>query len=110
MSELKTEFWAAALIRRAESGGAAAFLVRRGDADAGAVLLKVSKLDGQAALYVPARSAEGARIWTLPLGEVEESRADAYCVRRLEDDPDLWIIEVEDRSGRHFLDEPVEEF
>jgi hypothetical protein len=111
MAMLKTGFWAEALLRRAETAGAAAYLLRRGDQDAGAVLVKVSKLDGTATLYVPARSSEGERIWIKPLGEnVEEARIDAYARERGEDDPDIWLIEIEDRAGRHFLDEPVEDF
>ncbi|MGE0830334.1 MAG: DUF1491 family protein, partial [Hyphomonadaceae bacterium] len=63
MVELKTEFWASALIRRAGIGGAFAGVVRKGDADAGAVLVKVSTMDGRARLYGPARDGDGERIW-----------------------------------------------
>lgn len=109
--ELKTEFWAAALIRRAQAAGASAVVARRGDADAGAVLVKVSTLDGRARLFAPARDGAGERVWldlsSGPLG-VEERAVDAHAARRAEQDPDLWIIDIEDRAGRHFLTEPVE--
>ncbi len=108
--DLKTTIWAQALIRRAGSAGAFAAITRKGDADAGAVLVKVSTLDGKARLYAPARDGEGERTWldlsSGPLGE-KESAIDAYARRRAETDPDLWVIEVEDRAGRHFLTEPV---
>lgn len=111
MVELKTEFWVSALIRRAQIGGVFAAIVRKGDADAGAVLVKASTLDGRARLYAPARDGEGARIWldlsAGPLGENERD-IDAYARKRADTDPDLWVIEIEDKHGRNFLTEPVD--
>jgi len=111
MDELKTDFWASALIRRAQIGGAFAGVVRKGDTDAGAVMVKVATMDGKARLYGPARNGEGERIWldlsAGPLGDVEAD-VDAHIRTRAETDPDLWVIEVEDKLGRHFLQEPVD--
>lgn len=111
MDELKTEFWASALIRRASNAGAFAGVVRRGDSDAGAVLVKVATLDGRARLYAPARDGEGERIWldlsAGALGDVEAD-VDAYAKKRSETDPDLWVVEIEDKQGRHFLMERVD--
>jgi hypothetical protein len=111
MDELKTEFWASALIRRAEIAGAFAGIVRKGDKDAGAVLVKVATMDGRARLYGPARNGEGERIWLdLSAGTLGDAEADVdvYVGKRRESDPDLWVIEIEDRQGRHFLEEPVD--
>jgi len=96
-----------ALIRRAESSGAFAAVVKRGDKDAGACLVKVRLLNGQAALYRPIRNMSGDRAW-LPKGPEEEHDIDLYINNRIDDDPDLWIVEIEDRQGRHFLTEPIE--
>ena len=63
MDEFRTDFWASALIRRASIAGAFAGVVKKGDTDAGAVLVKVATLDGRARLYGPARNGEGERIW-----------------------------------------------
>lgn len=108
---LKTGIWAAALVRRAEVGGASAFVARKGDMDAGAVLVKVATLDGRARLYAPAQRGDGVLRWldlsAGPLGE-EERAIDAHIAKRAKTDPDLWVIEIEDRQGRHFLIEPVE--
>jgi hypothetical protein len=110
MVELKTEFWVSALIRRVAIGGASAIVARKGDADAGAVLVKVATLDGRARLLAPARDGEGARIWldlsAGPLGE-DEGAVDAYARQRAETDPDLWVVEIEDKHGRNFLNEPI---
>lgn len=111
MEELKTDFWASALIRRATGAGAFAGVVRKGDADAGAVLVKVATLDGRARLYAPARDGEGERIWldlsAGALGDVEAD-VDAAIRKRTLTDPDLWVVEVEDKQGRHFLMERVD--
>jgi hypothetical protein len=111
MDELKTEFWASALIRRAGIAGAFAGVVRKGDTDAGAVMVKVASLDGKARLYAPARNGEGERIWldlsAGPLGDLEPD-VDAHIRKRAENDPDLWVVEIEDKLGRHFLQEPVD--
>ncbi|MHA6289217.1 DUF1491 family protein [Maricaulis sp. CAU 1757] len=110
MNALKTDFWVAALVRRAETGFAAAYVVRRGDEDAGAVLVKVVQPGGSCRLYVPARDAEGERVWTVfREGAVGEADIDAYLRRRCDQDSDLWLVEIEDRQGRHFLTEPVED-
>ncbi len=111
MAELKTDFWASALIRRAQSAGAFAAVARKGDVDAGAVLVKVATLDGRARLYGPARNGEGERIWLdLSAGALGDAEADvdAHLRKRASNDPDIWVIEIEDRQGRHFLLEPVD--
>tara|TARA_R110002124_G_scaffold121432_6_gene279774 strand:- start:9290 stop:9631 length:342 start_codon:yes stop_codon:yes gene_type:complete len=110
MIQLKTKFWVDALLRRAESALAAAYVIRHGDEDAGAVLVKVANLTGQAELFVPARDENGERIWTRhDKAPVPEAEIDVYCQRRADGDPDIWVIEIEDRRGRHFLTEPVED-
>lgn len=110
MIQLKTGFWVEALLRRAAIGLAAAYVIRHGDEDAGAVLVKVANLTGQAELFVPARDENGDRIWTRHRGgPVAEAEVDAYCRRRADSDPDIWVVEIEDRKGRNFLTEPVED-
>ena len=110
MIELKAKFWVDALVRRAETGFASAYVIRRGDEDAGTVLVKVVAADRLARLIVPARDQNGTRVWQLyRKTPIPEPEADDYCRRRTENDPDVWIIEIEDRQGRHFLTEPVEE-
>ena len=105
---LKAGFWTSALIRQAEQSGAFAAVVRKGDPDAGACLVKVRTLDGQAAVYRPVRNMDGLRVWW-PKGPKPERDIDHYINSRIDDDPDLWVLEIEDRKGRHFLTEPIEE-
>ena len=106
---LKAGLWVRALIRRAEAGGAAAFVVRKGDETAGTVLIRLSRLDGTCTVLSPTTAMDGGREWLRATGAepVPDADADAYVARQLGYDPDLWVIEIEDRDGRHFLDESV---
>ncbi|MBW3558186.1 MAG: DUF1491 family protein [Proteobacteria bacterium] len=106
---LPSEFWVQALIRRAEAGGAYAAVLRRGDARAGAVLVKVvNRREGWARLYAEALRGGGETGWMEPVASKEEAVLDAYAERAWSRDPDVWIVEVDDSKGRHFLTEPVE--
>lgn len=111
MNELKARFWIDALRWRAESAGASVYVARRGDPDAGAVLVTVLLDDRTARLFAPVRNFEGERVWAQPLGAapVPESDVSAYAARRAERDPDLWVVEIDDPRGRSFLQEPIEE-
>jgi hypothetical protein len=106
---LKAEFWIMAHLRSCQVQGAQGFVVRRGDETAGAILIKVNRLDGQAMLLEPATGPDGARAWMRVTGAdfVPEADADAAIARLVRRDPDLWVLEIEDREGRHFLTEPV---
>jgi hypothetical protein len=110
---LKAEIWVKAYLRRCQHEGAAAVLVRRGDADAGSIYIKVSRLDGTAALFGPAPAGLDAmredRQWQscLEREPAPEGDADAYLERQVDYDPDIWIVSVEDRQGRHFLDDEL---
>lgn len=108
--EIQASVWAGALVRRAQIGGAFATIVHRGDADRGDVLVKVTASRGHARLYAPAFNPEGpTEFEALPAGIADPSEADvdALIAKRLKADRDLWVIEIEDRQGRHFLTEKV---
>jgi hypothetical protein len=107
---LSTDLWVGALIRRAELGGAFAAVARKGDARAGAVLVKaVNRGDGTCRLYAEATGPDGERLWMQPNRSQDEAELDRYIERSVRVDPDLWVVEIEDRQGRHFLTEPVEQ-
>ena len=106
---LSTDIWVSALIRRAEQGGAFPAVLRKGDPRAGAVLVKVvDRRAGVARLYAEAFAGEGERVWMQPVASLEEPALDAYAERAVRIDPDLWILEIDDPQGRHFLTETVE--
>lgn len=105
---LKAGIFVRALIRRAAVAGAQAYVVRKGAEEAGAVYLKVSRLDGTGFVLNQALGGDGERVWARPLGEsVDDAKAAQYLERQVKFDPDLWIVEIEDREGRPFVDEKV---
>lgn len=113
---LKSGIWVAAYVRRCHVEGAFAAVRKRGADEAGAVFITINNLDGSGVLYGPApQSAFDTempldRLFTLVLGRqgpVPEADIDARLKREIGFDPDLWIVEVEDKSGRTFLDNVV---
>ena len=112
---LKSGIWVAAYIRRCEAEGAFAAVRRRGAEEAGAIFIKLNRLDGSAEIYGPAPqtafegSHPGDRAFSpgLPAQPVPDADAESYLTRQIRFDPDVWIVEVEDRTGRHFLDNIV---
>lgn len=104
-ARLTAEFWVKAYLKRLELVGIPAFVTAHGDATAGAVLVKQAPLDGTACAYQ--RSFDlmsGARAWVV-LAKGHEAEVDAAIARQRQFDPDLWVIEVEDRAGRHLLEQ-----
>lgn len=105
--------WVSAYIRQLSVLAIPVAVTRRGDADAGAIFVKINTLDGFAQVLRPAASglpgADVDRRWSqaLPGGRSEEGPADSYLARQAGFDSDMWVVEVEDRQGRHFLDEFV---
>lgn len=109
---LKSAIWVAGYVRRCYIEGAFAVVRRRGAEEAGAIFVKISRLDGTAALYAPAPQSdfEEARpgdrrfVAVLPAVFAADADIEARLAREVKFDTDVWIVEVEDRTGRHFLD------
>ncbi|MEP1230947.1 MAG: DUF1491 family protein [Litorimonas sp.] len=109
MPQLKTEIAVSALMRRAQSAGAFALIVRKGDGDAGAyIVITHLARDKSFVIYRPIRNSSGERVWW-PKRGLCQSDVDLYINRRIDEDPDIWVVEIEDAQGRHFLVEPIEE-
>ena len=105
MAKLTSRFWVDAYLTRLRVFDIPAFVVAHGDDTGGAVLVKLSTLDGKAALFQ--RSFDlmtGERSWS-ELTSGSNLDVDASIDRQKGFDPDVWVIEVEDRSGRHLLDQ-----
>ena len=103
---LASGVWVTAYLARLRVYDIPAFVVRKGDETAGAVLVKLNTLDGQAKAFQ--RSFDlmtGDRKWMV-LSDGAERDVDQSVGKQVSFDSDLWVIEVEDRHGRHLLDEP----
>lgn len=106
MPRLTASFWVQAYLTRLRLRDIPAYVMAHGDNTAGAVLVKLATLDGQARAFQRGFDpATGDRLWQ-ELTTGSEAEVDAAIARQRGFDPDLWVIEVEDRQGRHLLDEP----
>jgi len=102
---LTADFWVAAYLTRLRLQQIPAFVVKRGHEIAGAVLVKLNTLDGQATCFQRSFDlTSGERRWVV-LAQGAEADVDTSISKQRSFDPDLWVIEVEDRAGRHLLDE-----
>ena len=108
---LKTSIWVAAYLRRCQTEGVFGAVRRRGAEEAGAVFVKVALMDGTAMLYVPAPqtvyddSRPIERFFTPTSAQpVPEPAVEERLAKEVRFDPDAWIVEAEDKAGRHFLD------
>lgn len=108
---LKASIWVKAYVRTCMVAGAYAVVARHGDDDAGAIYIKVTDAERRSRIYAPAPTGldEAAfdRRWGCITGDapIEESEADARLAKELRYDDDMWLVEVEERSGQHFLDD-----
>lgn len=109
---LASEIWVSALIRRAFAAGAGAMVRRRGDATAGAIWVVVDRLDGTVDLHVPQPQSEidegrgDDRRFETVLDRAPSTEASARIDKEVRFDSDLWVVEIEDRDGRCFIDPP----
>ncbi|HEY5280319.1 MAG TPA: DUF1491 family protein [Pseudolabrys sp.] len=113
---LKSSIWVSAYLRRCDVEGAFAAVRRRGAEEAGAILIKLNRLDGTGTLYGPAPQAmfdearPAERLFTVLMGaqsHAPDADIETRMTKEMRFDPDVWIVEVEDRRGRHFLDEAL---
>jgi hypothetical protein len=112
---LKAEIWVKAYLRTCFANGAFAAIVRHGDDDAGAILIRINRLDGRSQLFVPvAAGFDGAAVerrWQPAFQtafELDQAVED-YIEQELRFDPDVWLIEVEDRAGRDYLGDQLKQ-
>ena len=82
---------------------------QKGDARAGSVIVKAYDTTTRTArLFTEAFGPDGDRLWIQPVTSDSETELDAYIARQRGYDPDLWVVEIEDRQGRHFITETVQ--
>ena len=106
---LRSDFWVAALRRRAEAAGAFISIARRGAEEAGAIFIQVDRRDGRFDLYGPAPQSvfdgnASDRLFTLLAREAPEETTRKRIEREMDFDPDLWLVDIEDREGRAFIE------
>lgn len=105
-----SSLWVGAYIRRCFAGGAYAVVSRKGAEEAGVILVIVDRLDGTSDLYGPAPQSAfdeahpSERLFQALLQRASTEELRARIAGETRFDPDVWIIGVEDREGRAFLE------
>jgi hypothetical protein len=108
-ARLKSGIWVKALIRRCDIAAIGVAVTARGDADAGAVLLKLNGRDGRCTVLSQTRRPDGTLVWMRATGPepVAEPDADTYVARQRGRDPDLWVVEIDSAAVDALLDTPI---
>ncbi len=98
---LQTALWVGATLRRVNAAGGFAAILNKGEAESGVLIVRIALLDGTSLLVTEARDLDGALDWMAPLGPdpLPDAKVDGYIARAIERDPDLWAVEVEDKTG-----------
>jgi len=100
---LPSDVWIMAHVRRCNGAGIPAMVVRKGEAKGGALILKINRLGDGCRVLSQARGLDGKLGWLAAFkgADVSETEADEYLARAASRDPDIWIVEIEDRSGQN---------
>lgn len=104
---LKTSLWIEAHIRTWFSRDCPAFVVARGDADRGGILLKLDRFDAGIFLYERTLDFNGNRVWRQVLAGADASQVQAAIEKKRSFDEDMWVLEIEDLRGVYELDAPM---
>jgi hypothetical protein len=108
-ARLKSGIWVKALIRRCDIAAIGVAVAARGDADAGAILLKLNGRDGGCTVLAQTRRPDGTLVWMRATGPepVAEAEVDAYVTRQRGRDPDLWVVEIDSANVDALIDQPI---
>ena len=98
-----SEFWVSAYTKVLEAKAIPIFVVKKGNAEAGSILVRLSDLQGMSKIFVQSFDLEGKREW-IELAAGKDSEIDNVIRRQKEVDLDLWVLEVETPYGHHHLD------
>jgi hypothetical protein len=106
---LSTGLWVSAQVRICDRNFIPATIVRHGNDQAGTVLVKINRFDEGVTVFAQASSMNDEPAWSRGTGPkpVTEAEADAYIERQVKYDPDVWVLEIEDRKGQYKLDGKV---
>ena len=106
---LNTGLWVSAQVRICDRAFIPATIVRHGNDEAGTVLVKINRFEQGVTVFAQASTLDGEPAWSRGTGPqpVTEAEADAYIARQVQYDPDVWVLEIEDRKGAYKLDGKV---
>ena len=107
---LTARVWVQAQVRLCDRHFISMVIARRGDPDAGAILMRLVRGPQVNLLLARHTRPDGSTGWMTVGGDeaVDDATADAYVVRQVDRDPDLWVLDVDDPKGRYWPDAPID--
>ena len=93
------------LIRAAEAAGGFGMVLAKGERDAGTLLVICCRRGTQSRAYERMPQADGTRKWALSKAQDVENPYDftEFCDRRKQQDPDLWIVELDVANAEQLI-------
>ena len=103
---LKSSIWIQAQIRICSISNLSAYVMKRGDPDAGAIFLHLNKLNGNNLVYNQIRAISGQIAWSQSGNgtTLDDREAHDYLEKQKKYDPDLWILEIDDPEDKYKFD------
>lgn len=94
-----------ALIRQTQAAGGFAILVKKGERDAGTILVVITENGATSRLYERMPQLDGSRAWHRAMIQDPENKDDfeSYVQRRMKQDPDVWVVELDIADGERFI-------
>ena len=105
---IPTHLEVSGLLRAVQAAGGFATVLATGERDAGTILVVCCENGSNAAAYERMPQADGSRAWTLTRRQDTDNPREFwdYCTRRHDQDPDLWLIELDIPRAERFIDSP----
>jgi hypothetical protein len=97
-----------ALIRQVEVEGGFAAVIRKGEREAGTILVILAENGGNSRAYERMPQPNGTRVWHCSIQKTTDNAEEFnnYLERRASQDPDLWIVELDIAHGERFIGLP----
>jgi hypothetical protein len=91
---VKAGLWVQMALRMGDIDGRPGAVLRRGDPDAGGILVVLRGREGLVVLS-QVRAGEGEVAWMRATGPdvVDQATVDSYIDRQVKRDPDVWVVE-----------------
>jgi hypothetical protein len=109
---LTADVWVTAQVRLCDAHFIPMVVARRGDPDAGAILVRLVRGLRSNLLLARHTQPDGSIGWMSVGGDddapIDDETADAYIARQVDRDPDLWVLDVDDPQERYWPDAPIE--
>jgi hypothetical protein len=103
---IPTELWVSAKLRSLQTQGIGVYVVHSGAPASGTVIIRSVLRDESCLIYTQTRDLDGNLVWmdSFDGKPADKVKGDDYIQRARNRDPDVWIIEIEDKNGKNLFE------